>query len=326
MANVLVTGGAGYIGSVTSLMLAEKGHRVTVLDNLSSGFREAIGPGIRLAIGDISDAGLVSDICADGIDIVMHFAARIEVAESVKDPARYYENNVVNTVRLLRTLLENDVDKLVFSSTAAVYGEPEMTPLTEEAALRPVNPYGHTKLVVEQVLRDYDRAYGFRSVALRYFNAGGAYGPCGESHHPETHLIPRILNALMDNEPFTVFGTDYGTRDGSCVRDYIHVADIAAAHIRAADYLSYGGPSDCFNLGTGKGYSVLEVIKAVEGITGKKADLRMFGRRDGDSAVLVASPRKAQSILGLPKDFRPQEDIIASAWEWKQRFPAGYRK
>jgi UDP-glucose 4-epimerase len=323
--NILVTGGAGYIGSVTALMLLEQGHRVTVLDNLSSGHRDAVDSDI-LVEGNVSDTNLITEICRNGIDVVMHFAARIEVAESVKNPALYYENNTVNTIRLLTNLLNNNVKKMVFSSTAAVYGNPGDTPLTEEAVLQPISPYGHTKMITEQVLRDFNGAYDFRSVSLRYFNAGGAYNGRGENHKPETHLIPRVLDAIANNGSFTVFGTDYPTPDGTCIRDYIHVVDIARAHMLAMDYLLNDGPTEYFNIGTGKGYSVLEVIDTAERVTGQKLNRSISNRREGDSAVLVASPNKAQNILGFPKELISLEQIISSAWEWKQKFPRGYQR
>ena len=325
MLNILVTGGAGYIGSVTALMLLEQGHRVTVLDNLSSGYRDAVDSDIFIE-GNVSDTNLITEICRSGIDIVMHFAARIEVAESVKNPALYYENNTVNTIRLLTSLLNNNVKKMIFSSTAAVYGNPADIPLTEESTLQPINPYGYTKLITEQILHDFNNAYDFRSVSLRYFNAGGAYNGRGENHMPESHLIPCILDAIAGNGSFTLFGTDYPTPDGTCIRDYVHVVDIARAHMLAMGYLMNNGLTECFNIGTGKGYSVLEVIDTAEKVTGRKLNKSISDRREGDSAILVASPYKAQNILGLPKELISLEKIISSAWEWKQEFPRGYQK
>jgi UDP-glucose 4-epimerase len=322
--NVLVTGGAGYIGSVTTALLVSEGYRVTVLDNLSSGYLKAIVPGAKFVRGDVSDKKVVTRICREGIDVVMHFAASIKVGESVAHPSEYYENNVVKSLRFFDYLRACSVDNIVYSSSAAVYGEPETIPLTELTTLRPVNPYGRTKMMVEQILRDYDRAYHFKSVSLRYFNAGGAYGSCGEDHRPESHLIPLALDSVTRGAPLLVYGTDYDTRDGSCVRDYIHIKDIAEAHILAAQYLFNGGATDCFNLGTGTGYSVLEVLKCIERVTGRQVSYTMSGRREGDSAVLVASPKKAQQILGWKKNLSSLEDIVTSAWAWKKQNPHGY--
>lgn len=315
--NVLVAGGAGYIGSVTAAVLIGYGHRVTVLDNLVTGHRAAIHPEACFVEGDISDKALVRDICRDGFDVVMHFAAHIEVGESVENPAKYYANNLVRSIAFFDALIESGVRRLVFSSTAAVYGEPERIPLTEDSALRPVNPYGFSKMAVERVMRDYEAPYGFKTAALRYFNAGGAVGRYGEAHDPESHLIPRILDAVLRGDTLKVFGDDYDTRDGSCVRDYIHVRDLAEAHILAARYLVGGGASDSFNLGSGAGYTVLEVIDAVKRVTGRPVKFELAARRPGDSASLVASPAKAIETLGWRNTPASLEDIIQSAWEWK---------
>lgn len=322
--NILVAGGAGYIGSVVTAALIERGHTVTVLDNLSKGHRKAVHPGASFVTGNISDRSVVEDICKNRIDAAMHFAAFIEVGESVKEPSIYYYNNFIESIRFFDNLRESGVNRLVFSSTAAVYGEPESIPLTESAAIRPVNPYGWSKMMTEQALRDYDRAYNFKSVSLRYFNAGGAVDTYGEDHHPESHLISLVLNAVVKNKAMNVYGADYNTKDGSCIRDYIHVRDLAEAHILAVHYLIAGGASDYFNLGTGKGFSVLEVIKTVEKVIGQRVPYDITERRDGDSAVLVASPEKAQRILGWNKNLSTLEDIIESAWKWKQKFPRGY--
>jgi UDP-glucose-4-epimerase GalE len=324
--HVLAAGGAGYIGSVTVASLIHEGHRVTILDNLSTGHLEAVHPEARLVLGDISNVRAVREACSEGIDVAMHFAAFIEVGESVADPARYYTNNLLRTVRFLDTLRGAGVNRFVFSSSAAVYGEPDAMPLDENAALHPVNPYGWTKNMVEQVLRDYSPAYGFRSVSLRYFNAGGAHLSLGEDHFPESHLIPLVLNAAVSSSPLTVFGDDYMTEDGSCIRDYIHVRDLAEAHILAARYLEEDGETAAFNLGTGNGFSVLEVIKTAEKITGLKIPFKIAARRPGDSPVLVASPEKARSVLGWRKDLASLEEIIGSAWEWKMNHPEGYEK
>ncbi len=321
---ILVAGGAGYIGSVVTRTLIEAGHNVTVLDNLSKGHREAVHPDASLVVGDISDRKLVTEICSNGIDLAMHFAAFIEVGESVKDPAKYYENNVLKTLDYITAVKEAGVDKFVFSSTAAVYGDPETVPITESSALKPVNPYGRTKLMIEEALRDFDSAYDFRSVCLRYFNAGGAYGGCGEDHDPESHLIPLILKAVIAKKALKVFGTDYGTRDGSCIRDYIHVKDLAQAHLLAAEYLAKGGSSDAYNLGSGDGFTVLEVIEAVKKVTGEDVAYDIAERRDGDPEALLASHDKAKSVLGWGDGLSSLEDIIGSAWQWKQEHPDGY--
>lgn len=322
--NILVAGGAGFIGSVTAASLIRAGHRVTVLDNLSHGFRAAVHPEARFVEGDISDPNAVREACSGGIDAALHFAAFIEVGESVADPAKYYENNLARSIRFFANLRDSGVNRLVFSSTAAVYGDPVSVPLSEDAALLPVNPYGWTKRTVEQVLADYSRAYGFRSVALRYFNAGGAFEAFGEDHRPESHLIPLILRAALSGTPIKVFGDDYPTSDGSCIRDYIHVRDLAEAHILAAQYLHRGGETDAFNLGSGHGFSVLEVINAAERITGRSIARIVTERRPGDPPALVASPEKAQRVLGWRRDLAGLEEIIASAYEWKQNHPDGY--
>jgi UDP-glucose 4-epimerase len=322
--HVLVAGGAGYIGSVATAVLIEEGHTVTVLDNLSTGHRQAVHPEARFVEGDISDKTIIKEICSTTVDVAMHFAAFIEVGESVLNPAKYYGNNLIKSIRFFDKLREFGVNNIVFSSTAAVYGEPESVPLTEDAALNPVNPYGWSKMMIEQVLRDYDRAFNIKSVSLRYFNAGGAFRSFGEDHHPESHLIPRILNAVANGSTLEVYGTDYNTRDGSCIRDYIHVKDLAEAHILAAHYLSRGGSSDNFNLGTGEGFTVLEVIGTVGKVIGRNIPYIITARRKGDSAALVASPRKAQRVLGWGKKLASLEDIVTSAWEWKQKFPGGF--
>jgi UDP-glucose 4-epimerase len=322
--NVLVAGGAGYIGSVVTATLIESGSRVAILDNLSHGHIEAVHTDARFVVGDIANPRAVREACEGGIDVVMHFAGFIEVGESVADPAKYYGNNVAHSIRFFDNLRECGVSRLVFSSTAAVYGEPESVPLAEDAPLRPLNPYGWSKRMIEQVLADYDRAYGFRSAALRYFNAGGAFGPYGEDHRPESHLIPRILDSAMRGGAFDVYGCDYPTRDGSCIRDYIHVRDLAEAHILAAHYLMKGGAADCFNLGSGRGFTVFEVIEAAERILGRQVSKAIGPRRPGDSPALVASPEKAARILGWSGARAGIDEIVASAYEWKASHPHGY--
>jgi UDP-glucose 4-epimerase len=321
---ILVTGGAGYIGSVTAAALLEAGHSVTILDSLVTGHRQAVPRGARFVRGDIADAKLVERICLGGVDLAMHFAAFIEVGESVRSPGKYYGNNVAKTVAFLDALVRSGVEKVVFSSSAAVYGEPERLPLTEEARLSPLSPYGRGKMMVEAIMEDYGGACGLRHASLRYFNAGGAAGGLGEDHDPESHLIPRILAAQATGEPLQVYGGDYPTRDGSCVRDYIHVADLAAAHVLAAGYLAGGGSSEKFNLGTGTGFTVLEVVRSVEKVTGAAVPYVIAGRRPGDPPTLVASAEKARRILGWTTSLLPLEEIVRSAWEWKKEFPAGY--
>lgn len=322
--NILVAGGAGYIGSVTAASLIRAGHRVTILDNLSHGFLAAVPPKARFVCGNISNERSVRDACSGGIDVAMHFAAFIEVGESVSNPAKYYGNNLSCSIRFFDNLRTSGVNRLVFSSTAAVYGDPRSVPIREDSALQPVNPYGWTKRGVEQVLADYSRAYGFRSASLRYFNAGGAFESYGEDHRPESHLIPLILNAALSGTPIRVFGDDYPTMDGSCIRDYIHVRDLAEAHILAARYLHLGGETDSFNLGTGHGFSVLEVIRVAERVFGGSIARIIEGRRPGDSPSLVASPEKARRVLGWRENLASLEEIISSAYSWKLKHPGGY--
>ena len=321
---ILVTGGAGYIGSVTSAALVEAGHAVTILDSLVTGHREAVPRGAGLVRGDIANDKLVARICQGGIDLAMLFAAFIDVGESVRNPGRYYANNVAKTVSFLDALVRSGVGSIVFSSSAAVYGEPERLPLTEESRLAPVSPYGCGKMMVERILMDLEAACGLRHASLRSFNAGGAAGGLGEDHEPESHLIPRILAAQRSGKALEVSGADYPTRDGSCIRDYIHVTDLAAAHVLSAEYLAGGGPGGAFNLGTGTGFTVLEVIRAVEKVTGAAVPHTLAGRRPGDPPALVASAGKAQSILGWTRNLLPLEEIVRSAWQWKKKFPSGY--
>ena len=322
--NILVAGGAGYIGSVLTAALVNSGHTVTVLDNLSTGHRNAVHPAATFVHGSITDKAAVGTACKNGIDVTMHFAAFIEVGESVDNPSKYYENNVNGSRLFFDNLRASGVTRLVFSSTAAVYGEPEQIPLTETSTLRPANPYGWTKRIVEQILADYDRAYGFRSVSLRYFNASGAAGDFGEDHRPESHLIPRIFESVIEGREVRVFGNDYDTPDGSCIRDYIHVSDLAQAHFFAASYLMGNNSSNCFNLGTGHGFSVLDVIDTVSRVIGRPVPFTIVPRRPGDTARLVASHEKAQTTFGWGKSLLPLEIIVESAWRWKTRFPKGY--
>lgn len=322
----LVIGGAGYIGSVTVRRLLQAGHDVVVLDDLSTGHRAAVSAGAILVEGSYGNAADLARALAHGpIDGVLHFGARSLVGDSVRDPVTYYEANIGAATTLVRGVLGAGIRSFVFSSTAAVYGEPQQVPITEGHRTVPTNPYGWTKLAVEQLLMACGRSHGLRSVCLRYFNAAGASGELGEDHAPETHLIPVLLrNALRGGEPVTVFGRDYPTHDGTCVRDYIHVDDLASAHLRALEYLDGGGASDVFNLGNGSGFSVLEVIHTVEEVTDRQVNWIYGERREGDPARLVASSQKAQQILGWVPDRVRLSDIAGSAWAWHQAHPEGY--
>lgn len=321
MTNILVVGGAGYIGSHTCLDLANKGFTPVVYDNLSNGHAEFVkwGP---LEKGDIRDRERLSAvIAAYRPAAIVHFAALIEVGESVKDPAAFFDNNVAGTLSLLRAAQDTGVDKLVFSSTCATYGEPEAVPMSEGHPQQPINPYGRSKLIVEQMLADLDRYRGFRSVALRYFNAAGAdpEGRIGEWHEPETHAIPLAIEAALGRRAgFKVFGSDYATRDGTCIRDFIHVMDLADAHSRAVEYLLDGGTSVALNLGTGDGTTVKELLATIERISGRRFAIGYERRREGDSPALVADNAKARAVLG----WTPRHDlasIIETAWNWHSR-------
>ena len=323
---LLVVGGAGYIGSATCRILLDAGNEVVVLDNLSKGHLEAVPGGARIIQGDLGDRALVSDLLRrEGIETVLHFAAFTEVGESVKAPAEFFDNNCVKTKNLLDGLIEAGVERFIFSSTAAVYGEPVEVPITEDHPKSPTNPYGWSKLFVEEMLNAYRVAYGLRSVRLRYFNAAGALPGMGEDHAPESHLIPVVLQvALGQRESIKMFGTDWDTPDGTCVRDYIHIADLADAHLKAAELLAGGGEGGVFNLGNGEGHSVQEVIDTAREITGHEIPAESAPRRDGDPARLVASSDNAKKILGWVPQFPGLDDIIASAWEWHQNHPRGY--
>lgn len=316
---ILVTGGAGYIGSHVNKMLHQKGHQTVVYDNLVYGHREAVKWGI-LEIGDLADAGRLDEVFGKyEIEAVFHFAAYAYVGESVSEPAKYYNNNVANTLHLLDAMRRHHVKSIIFSSTCATYGVPEGMPVTEDMEQKPVNPYGASKLMIERILSDYHSAYGMNYCCLRYFNAAGCDpdGEIGESHNPETHLIPLVLAAAAgDRDSVRVFGTDYPTRDGSCIRDYIHVADLADAHLRAMDYLSGGNGSVCMNLGNCAGNSVLEVIDAAEKVTGRKIPVVMEGRRAGDPPALVGSAERAQGLLGWKPRYGDIETILEHAWNW----------
>ena len=316
---VLVTGGAGYIGSVTVDALRDAGEDVVVLDDLSEGHRHSVDPDVPFVEGRCGDAEIVARAVAEhGIDACVHFAAFTAVGDSVARPARYLENNVLQGVGLFTALVEAGVGTIVLSSTAAVYGEPSTVPISETAALRPTNPYGRTKRFLEEVLADYEKAYGVRSVALRYFNAAGATERRGEDHDPETHLIPNVLKAARGERDLAVFGDDYPTPDGTAVRDYVHVSDLADAHVLALHHLRDGGASDRVNLGSGSGFSVLEVIGTAKRVTSIDIPFRLEGRRAGDPPTLVASSQRARDVLGWKPSRTRLDEIVGSAWEWMQ--------
>lgn len=322
---ILVTGGAGYIGSHAVLALKRAGYRVVILDNLVYGHQDIVEKvlQVELIVGETSDRALLDKIFATHeIAAVMHFAAYIFVGESVEDPKKYYDNNVVGTLTLLEAMLAASVNKFVFSSTAAIYGIPQITPIPEDHPKQPINPYGNTKLMVEQILSDFDVAYGLKSVCFRYFNAAGAdaSGVTGEDHNPETHLIPLVLfAALGKRDSIAIFGSDYPTADGTCIRDYIHVSDLADAHVLGLEYLLAGGNSDAFNLGNGNGFSVREVIETAKAVTGREFKVEERDRRPGDPPVLVGSGEKAKKVLGWSPEYADLSKIIAHAWQWHQR-------
>ncbi|QDT02930.1 UDP-glucose 4-epimerase [Rubripirellula lacrimiformis] len=324
--NVLVVGGAGYIGSHAVRLLIDAGHTVTVYDNLSRGHAAAVPAGM-LVQGDLADrAKVVSTLREKKIDAVMHFAAFALVNESVNDPSLYYRNNVIAALELLDAMREADVKKIVFSSTTATYGEPDIVPIPETTPQQPINPYGFTKLVIEQALADYAAAYGFAYAALRYFNAAGARpdATIGEDHDPESHLIPIVLQvALGQREKITVFGDDYPTPDGTCIRDYIHIDDLGEAHLKAMEKLE-PGKGLCVNLGTGRGTSVREIIDACREVTGHAIPEVMGQRRAGDPPELVADARLAKELLGWEARYTDVKSIIDTAWRWHQSHPQGY--
>jgi len=314
---ILVTGGAGYIGSVVAEELLKSGHAVTVYDNLVKGHKQVVAPEAEFVEGDLNDSDLLKRVFRNSeIEAVIHLAAYSLVGESVQNPAKYYENNVSAGLKLLNAMVASEVRKIVFSSTAAVYGEPEKQPITENDKLQPTNPYGETKLAFENALRWYENAYDLKYASLRYFNAAGASKRCGEMHEPETHLIPLVLQAALGKIPFIeVFGEDYHTRDGTCVRDYIHVIDLARAHILALDILDER--SAIYNLGCGgAGYTVREVVDMAEEVTGLEIPVRIGERRAGDPAVLIAASDKIKSELGWQPEYQELRVIIESAWTW----------
>lgn len=325
---ILVTGGAGYIGSHAVLELIKKGYEVVIIDSLEKGHKDAILGG-KLYIGNLRDEQLLDKVFTENkIDAVIHFAAYSLVGESVQKPDKYYENNLVSTMKLLNAMKKYNCSKIVFSSTAAVFGEPENIPILEDDRKVPTNAYGETKLSMERMLKWYDVAYGIKSVALRYFNAAGAdvSSKIGEDHFPETHLIPLVISvALGKRDCIKVFGDDYDTEDGTCIRDYIHVTDLANAHILALEYLEKNNKSNVFNLGSGKGYSVKQVIDETEKITKTKINKEIAPRREGDPAILIASAKKAYEELGWKPKYNKLETIIESAWNFHKNYPEGYK-
>lgn len=328
--NLLVLGGAGYIGSHTAYELLDNGHKVVIADNLVTGYRAAIPERATFYQGDIRDKEFLNDLFKkENVDAVIHFAAFSLVGESVVNPLKYYENNLYGTKVLLDAMIENGVDKIVFSSTAATYGEPENIPILEKDRTCPTNPYGETKLAMEKMISWASKAHGLHYVSLRYFNACGAHksGEIGEAHNPESHLIPLVLQVPNGKREFvSIYGNDYDTPDGTCIRDYIHVTDLAKAHILAVEYLMNGGKSDIFNLGNGVGYSVKEVIETARAVTGHPIPAKEEARRAGDPARLVASGQKAKELLGWEPEIKDLADIIHSAWNWHSKHPNGYMK
>ena len=323
---VLVTGGAGYIGSVVAWQLVDAGHEVTILDNLSRGHRAAVPSPAEFLIGDLCDPQQVGGLFqSHRFDAVMHFAAFIEAGESMKSPETFFRNNTANTLTLLEAMLRARVKRLVFSSTAALFGNPARTPIAEEDALQPTNAYGESKLLVERMLEWFHRIHGLRYASLRYFNAAGAAAPDrGEAHRPETHLIPRILSvALGRQKQVEIFGSDYTTPDGTCVRDYIHVTDLADAHLLALHALEQSSRL-IYNLGNGQGFSVREVVESARSVTGRAIPIIESPRREGDPAVLIASSEKIRRELNWQPKFPRLQDILKSAWQWHKNFPNGY--
>ena len=318
MPKILLTGGAGYIGSITTHHLLSRGYHVTVLDDLSRGHRHTVPSELLHAI-PLQDTTAVAKHLA-GVDAVVHFAAFIAVGESAREPELYFSNNVGGSLSLLAAMARAGVGRLVFSSTAAVYGNPEQVPIPERAPIAPVSPYGESKVIVERILGQLDQFRGLRSITLRYFNACGAEPDAGlgEEHEPETHLIPLLFRAIQSGEPVQIFGNDYPTPDGTCVRDYIHVSDLAFAHVLALEHLLNGGPSGAFNVGTGRGQTVLEVLRAVEEVTGKAVPHKFAPRRDGDPAELVADSTRLREVLGWEPKRSDLRAIVSDAWQFFQ--------
>ena len=326
--SVLVCGGAGYIGSHTVYELVERGHNVIVADNLSKGHEEAVHKSAQLYIGDLRDSAFLDKVFSENeIDAVIDFAAFSLVGESCSQPLKYFENNVYGTIKLLEAMNKANVKKIVFSSTAATYGEPESIPIVESDSTVPTNPYGESKLTVEKILKWSDKAYGIKYVALRYFNAAGAHisGEIGEDHSPETHLIPIIIQAALGiRDKIAIFGDDYPTPDGTCVRDYIHVTDLADAHIKAIEKLEKDNTSSIYNLGNGKGFSVKEVVEETKKVAGRDFKVVIEGRRPGDPSTLIASSEKAIKELNWTPKFNTLSQIIETAWNWHSSHPNGY--
>ena len=328
---IVVLGGAGYIGSHTVYELVDAGNDVVIIDNLETGHIEAVHPKAKFYQGDLRDRGFVDSVfdAEKDIDAVIHFAANSLVGESMTNPLKYYDNNLCGTKVLLESMVAHGLDKIVFSSTAATYGEPEKIPIEETDRTEPTNTYGETKLSMEKMFKWTGLAHGLRFVSLRYFNACGAHvsGGIGEAHNPESHLIPLILQVpLKKREAISIFGDDYDTKDGTCVRDYIHVTDLAQAHVLAVKYLMEGGKSDIFNLGNGVGFTVKEVIETARKVTGDPIKAVVSPRRAGDPARLIASSEKAKKILGWKPEHADLEEIIATAWNWHKNHPNGYAK
>ncbi len=327
---ILVTGGAGYIGSHAVVGLMDKGYDVVVIDNLQTGYKKAVHKSAVFYEGDIRDTVFLDKVLdKEGIDGVLHFAANSLVGESMEQPIKYYDNNVYGTQKLVEALMAHNINKLVFSSTAATYGEPVAVPITEEHPTSPINPYGETKRAMERLIHWAGEASDLKYISLRYFNVAGAHssGEIGESHEPETHLIPIILQVpLNQREYLSVFGDDYDTEDGTCIRDYIHIEDLVDAHILALEKLLNGGESGIYNLGTGTGYSIYEMVEAARRVTGHPIPLKVTPRRIGDPAVLVASSQKAQKELGWSPRYTQVEDIIESAWRFFQKYPHGFKE
>jgi len=321
--SVLVTGGAGYIGSVTVERLRDLGEDVVVVDDLARGYQPNLPSGTVFYEGKVADRALISRIAREHrLESCIHFAALIEVGESVLDPAKYFENNVGQGMELFSELTKHGIRRVVFSSTAAVYGDPETIPIPEQSRLWPKSPYGWSKLFMERLLASYDQAYGVKFVALRYFNAAGASQNCGERHEPETHLIPNVLAAALGELPaIRIFGDHYPTPDGTAIRDYIHVVDLANAHIRALEHLRGGGASDFLNLGTGRVFSVLEVVETARRVTGRSIAAQIEPPRAGDPVRLIADPSRAKAVLGWQPEHSDLESIVRSAWEWQLRNP-----
>jgi UDP-glucose 4-epimerase len=323
--NILVTGAAGYIGSIITEELVKEGNRVIALDNLKQGHREAVDSEAIFVQADLGDSAALDEVFRRyNIEAVMHLAAESIVSYSMTDPKRFFQENVTHGINLLNAMLNHDAGQLIFSSTAAVYGEPKVTPIEENHPLTPLNAYGESKLMFERILYWHGQAYGLKSISLRYFNAAGASERNGEDHDPETHLIPKVLKVALGQEDYvTIFGTDYDTRDGSCIRDYIHLLDIATAHLLALKHLDIPG-SKAYNLGNGEGYSVIEVIETAKKVTGAEIPSRASPRRPGDPATLVASSSLAKSELGWQPKHPEMKAIIESAWRWQKKHPYGY--